>query len=987
MTTTSSKSPLNSKKVSPFHRLDVSRILSNRNNRVKPFFLSSLRFKTTLLAIAIGTLPVLLVGTAGYRVADQTIKDQVKQRERANAEFVADKVARFMFERYGDIQVLAQQPLFTDAQVRSNSTVAEKERFLSNYIEAYDTVYSSIALLDKNGNDIAVSGGAAHSNHRDDDYFREAIAKGRPFISQPRTSISTEVEQVYLSAPIKDSETGQVVGVIRTRITTLALEELLAGFGSVGEFHFADASGRIFLSTEITEINEDDAPIALDEGETADKKDDKNKTQAEAERSSHLAKNADDLFPKLAQLRQTATSGSLMTIDALDKEEALLGYAAVSTVGRLPNLEWFVLVEANLEEAFQAQESLKQSFFWGGLLSTIVVGLAASLIASRGLKPIEATAAAVERLGQRNFETRLTVRGSDEVATLGTNINWMADQIQELLAALKQNADRIQYQNDVLAGLAQDEAVIQGNAIAAALNFTEAIAHTLKVDRVGIWLYNGDCSALICLSQYDLSLDEQTEGAVLRVEEVPQYFQRLQSESALILDVMPEDPVTQELLADDRVLPDTCSILSMPIQIGSRTIGIVRCEQVKLLRVWQADEQTFLASIANLIAIVLESDYLQQEVNHLLDVVSGVEDGDLTAQARVSEGTIGLVADTFNRLIEHFAQVLNQVLDAARWVSAGATEQKQLVETVAVNARQQSEAVAHVLQLTEQVEQIAQDSAQNVQASSKSLRVTRTTVAEGQSIIDALTEAITVLQEGSDRIMQRMKALGEFVGLTDQFVQDQSQIAFITQTLALNASLVAARASEQRDPRQFIVVAREFDSIADQVNKLAQQTNQGLTTIEQRSAQIHRVVSAVDADVQELGELVRRFNEGVAQSNQVFNQVQIVMETAVQVGDTVTVSNQAIVAAARSTAQAMRDIAELANRNTDLTQQTRAQFEQMERLSNQLLHSIQFFQLPTAMLLDSNDSARDRHPQKLASELTSTVLAAEVYGDGVLQVN
>jgi methyl-accepting chemotaxis protein PixJ len=416
--------------------------------------------------------------------------------------------------------------------------------------------------------------------------------------------------------------------------------------------------------------------------------------------------------------------------------------------------------------------------------------------------------------------------------------------------------------------------------------------------------------------------------------------------------------------------------------MGSRMIGVIRCDQVQSQRIWQADEQTFLTSIANLISIVLESDYTQQEVNHVLDVISEVEDGNLTAQARISDRTIGLVADTFNRLIDQFAQILNQVLDAAHRVSTSAAQQKQLVETVTTNARQQAQAVTHVLQLTEQVEQIAQDSVQKVQTSSESLRDTCKTVAEGQAMIDALTQEITVLQEGADRIMQRMKTLGEFVGLADQFVQDQSQIAFVTQTLALNASLVAARASEQRDPRQFVVVAREFDSIAEQVNKLAQQTNSGLTTIEQRSAQIHRVVSAVDADVQGLAELVRRFNQGVEQSNQVFNQVQAVMTMAVQVGDTVTDSNQDIVAATRSTAQAMRQIAELAVRNTALAQETRVQFEQMDTLSNQLLESLRFFQLPMSLQVDS--LMADEQP---APELTLTVTAAEMTNDGILQTH
>jgi len=176
----------------------------------------------------------------------------------------------------------------------------------------------------------------------------------------------------------------------------------------------------------------------------------------------------------------------------------------------------------------------------------------------------------------------------------------------------------------------------------------------------------------------------------------------------------------------------------------------------------------------------------------------------LTAQAKVSDRITGLVADTLNRFMERLTEVLDQVLIAARQVSQGANQQTELAQTVATNAEQQAEAVGQVLSLTEQVENAAQGSAQRVQASNESLQTVSTTLTEGQEAIAALTQGITVLQDDTDRIVQRMKTLREFVGLAEQFVQNQNQIAFVTQTLSLNASLVAARASQQRDPKQFV---------------------------------------------------------------------------------------------------------------------------------------------------------------------------------------
>ena len=349
-------------------------------------------------------------------------------------------------------------------------------------------------------------------------------------------------------------------------------------------------------------------------------------------------------------------------------------------------------------------------------------------------------------------------------------------------------------------------------------------------------------------------------------------------------------------------------------------------------------------------AIRQESEVLQADVNQILDAVSAVEAGDLTIQVPVNDRVTGLVSDTLNRLTEELAKVLAQVLSTASEVSQGAHNLESAAQLVAGNADQQAQSVISVLNLTEQVEQSAQESSQQIQMSNTSLLSVRTAVERGIQAIAALTQGIDILQQGTTQIIQQMKTLGEFVGLTDQFVQDQRQIASLTQVLAMNASLVAARACEQRDPTQFVVVAREFEAIANQVSSLAQRTNEGLVNLEQRSAQIHSVVSAVDANVQNLGGLVEEFTYGVEQSSQVFSNVRTVTGEAVQAGEVVAQSSQQIVSATQSTAQVMREITNLATETVQLTQRTRKQSERMENLSKELLQNVQFFCLPEAIV-------------------------------------
>ncbi len=342
-----------------------------------------------------------------------------------------------------------------------------------------------------------------------------------------------------------------------------------------------------------------------------------------------------------------------------------------------------------------------------------------------------------------------------------------------------------------------------------------------------------------------------------------------------------------------------------------------------------------------------ESVQLQEDIGHLLDVVCSIEEGDFTIQAEVNERATGLVGDTLNRLVEALGQILSQVSTTAGRVSVSSDRQKEIAATVVQSTREQAQSVTQVLSLTEKVKLSANSAAAQLAETNHALLMLQTAVVNGQGAVGSLTQEIDVLQQGSDRIVQQMKTLGEFVGLADQFVQDQGEIATQTQVLALNASLVAARAAEQRDPKQFAGVAREFELIADQVSQLAQQTNEGLANLEQRSAQIHRVVSDVDTEVQRLGGLVHSFTSGVKQTREVFQTVQTVTGEAVQAGDTVAQTSQSIVEAVDSTATAMNAITLLSRQIARQSKDAQKISDQMSSLSETLVQNVQVFRLPT----------------------------------------
>lgn len=900
---------------------------SAQNNSTRHLFdRFGIQTKATVLAAIFGVLPVLVVGVLAYRVADESIVQKIGAEKIAEAEQLSNKLSIFLQDRLANTKTFVRvvdivtggnleaiRPKQSQAQANPKQLqvqVLQLENELTNFVQDYP-VYSNISVYDLQGGVIVQSRGSAQEpNQKNYTYFQQVLKTELPAVSEPTATNagSSAGLAIYVAAPIKD-RSGKTTSVLVAKTPVEFVGNAI--FRTSGSqkhiiYHMIDSSGQVFQH-----FNEPGNPQLG------------NKIASEI-----------SLFPKVIAQRK-----SQAWIENTDEGEQLHTYAPLRNSG---NLNWSIVTSTDTAIAFAAQRQLLQTIALGTVATAVMATVLAAILANRAIRPILQATAAVEKLGQGELDTRLQTQGSDELAALGTNINQMAERIQNLLSTQRQNAEQLVLQNDVLSNLAQNEGLLEGNATTAARAFTEATAQTLAVAQVSVWLYNLNGDALVCVDLYQ-GLQEHKSGMELKNIDFPAYFQAIEQERLIVVDDALTDPATREFSEYLKPL-GIVSILGIPIRIAGKTVGVVCCEHTKP-RQWKPDEQSFVSSVANLISLALESELLQQEVGHLLEVVSAVEEGDFTTRAQVSDKTTGLVADTFNRLLEQLGDVLAQVLSTAQSVSAGSSALGQLAETVVTNAQQQEHEVVQVLSLTEQVEQSAQSSTVAVKLATQLLLNIRATVEQGQVAIDNMTGGIDVLQQGTDRIIQRMKALGEFVGLADQFVQDQSQIASLTQVLALNATLVAARASEQRDPRRFSVVAREFEAIAAQVSDLAQQTNEGLTSLQQRTDQINTVVSAIDTEVQSLGGLVSGFTTGVDRSNQVFGNVRTITGQVVQAGEAVAQSSQEIVSAAQSTAKAMHEIADFAARTAILTKKARRRSEGMEMLSSSLLDSIRFFRL------------------------------------------
>jgi methyl-accepting chemotaxis protein len=390
--------------------------------------------------------------------------------------------------------------------------------------------------------------------------------------------------------------------------------------------------------------------------------------------------------------------------------------------------------------------------------------------------------------------------------------------------------------------------------------------------------------------------------------------------------------------------------MSQEDELGKLTISFF-----SLLEQLEAKEETIRQEVSQSIQVQeqlkqaeneqQERELIQTDIGHILEIVSAIEEGDLTVKADVSDRATGLVADTLNRLIEELARIMSVVLSTTQQVTQGAEQLEKLAVSTTEQVEQQAESVIEVQSLMENVNKLSQQTSQQALWSDEAVKEAQNAVTQGQQEMLSMTESIKILQQGTEQIVRRTQNLSDFVTLASQFTQDQKRVAALTRVLALNASTIATRASEQQDPEQFASVAREFATIATQVNDLAVQTNQSLVTLKQRTDQIQTVVSGIDEDIIEISGSVNQFTSNVDRSRQVFDNIKTVTAKVSQVGQEVTKSSVAIASVAETTLEAIQNIATAAAETERSSRDTLEQTGTMDRLARSLYSRVSFFQI------------------------------------------
>jgi len=136
---------------------------------------------------------------------------------------------------------------------------------------------------------------------------------------------------------------------------------------------------------------------------------------------------------------------------------------------------------------------------------------------------------------------------------------------------------------------------------------TENDARTLGVERVSVWFFDQQKSAIVCRDLYELTPNRHSAEMRLEAINFPRYFEALATQRTIAATDAANHVATSEFQEVYSKPLGIVSMLDVPIWRQGKMIGVVCHEHMGDMRNWAAEEQDFAASIADVVTLALEA--------------------------------------------------------------------------------------------------------------------------------------------------------------------------------------------------------------------------------------------------------------------------------------------------------------------------------------------------------------------------------------------
>lgn len=188
-----------------------------------------------------------------------------------------------------------------------------------------------------------------------------------------------------------------------------------------------------------------------------------------------------------------------------------------------------------------------------------------------------------------------------------------AEELEQLQAEIsKKKATLDRYQHTLLELTRKDAALTAGMAeVNRAV--VSAARRALGVSQVSICLFRNNGEELerqVFCTASGIAAD----GLIITRAQYPRYFEALHSKPFINAHRVAAHPDTAEFAAPGTDGPHIASMLDCPIVLDHEVLGVISCEQLDAERTWESEDELFLQSLADFVALGWQNERVKKLV-------------------------------------------------------------------------------------------------------------------------------------------------------------------------------------------------------------------------------------------------------------------------------------------------------------------------------------------------------------------------------------
>lgn len=335
---------------------------------------------------------------------------------------------------------------------------------------------------------------------------------------------------------------------------------------------------------------------------------------------------------------------------------------------------------------------------------------------------------------------------------------------------------------------------------------------------------------------------------------------------------------------------------------------------------------------------------LESAIFDFLTEVEHARQGNLTVRARVSETSLGAVADSLNAMLRALNVVLLEVRRAAEVVSRSSADLQVSAWRLAAGAQQQERQVTEISQTIQEmassVQEVSDTAANATQVAHEALEITN----DGREAAEQAVEGMKEVREMALQSAKKIKRLGESTQEIGEIVQLISDFASKTNLLALNASIEAIRAGEH---------GRGFSAVAQEIRNLANSSAEAAKQVAAKIKNIQNETNAVVVSIEHNTQQVVIQSDLASHAGEALQAVDTVMQRIVQHIEGISSAAAQQASAANLVARSMTDISQITFYTSRNINQMHAAMTQLTELAESLQRRIAVFQLAEEETIDA----------------------------------